>query len=156
MRFEKISKEQYRKDFGTLEGYDDLKLPSRATIGSAGYDFYAPYDFTIDPGREIKIPTGIRISLAPRCVLLLMPKSGLGTKFGMQLTNTIGVVDSDYYFSDNEGHIWACLVNGGLHGRSINIKKGQSFIQGIINTFAITEDDEVSDTRNGGFGSTTK
>ena len=136
--FEKISFDQFKKVFASIYNeaiYNDIKLPVRATSGSAGYDFFAPYDFDIDPGRDIKIPTGIRISLDNNKVLLCMPKSGLATKQGLQLMNTIGVVDSDYYHSDNEGHIWAVLCNAGLHGRTIHIKKGQAFIQGLILPF---------------------
>ena len=157
--FEKISFDQFKKDFASIYNeaiYNDIKLPVRATSGSAGYDFFAPYDFDIDPGRDLKVPTGIRIALDPNKVLLCTPKSGLGTKQGLQLMNTVGVVDSDYNRADNEGHIWAVLYNGGLHGKAIHIKKGQAFIQGLILPFYTTFDDEVSDKRSGGFGSTQK
>ena len=49
--------------------YDQIKLPKRATSGSAGYDFFAPVDFTLNPGETIKIPTGIRVWMEPEWVL---------------------------------------------------------------------------------------
>lgn len=157
--FDKISYEQFKKDFPQVYGeniYNDIKLPCRATTGSAGYDFFAPYDFDIDPGRDLKVPTGIRIYLDKTQFLMCVPKSGLGAKFGLQLMNTVGIVDSDYYYSDNEGHIFAVLCNAGTHGRTIHINKGQAFIQGIILPFNTVCNDKVTEKRNGGFGSTEK
>lgn len=152
-KFEAISAEQFKEDF-TKGIYDDIKLPTRATSGSAGYDFYAPYDFIIYPDESIIIPTGIRVKIDPDWVLLLMPKSGLGFKYNLHLSNTLGVIDSDYYYSDNEGHIKAKLINGS--DRPLEIKKGQGFMQGIFIPYGITEDDDADGIRNGGFGSTEK
>lgn len=104
----------YNKDFSeeSIQAmYDDLKLPRRATKGSAGYDFYAPFGFTLKPGETIKIPTGIRCEMNPAWVLMIYPRSGLGFKYRLQLNNTVGVIDSDYFYSDNEGHIFLKLTN---------------------------------------------
>ena len=103
-KFEKVSFEQYAKDF-ELEGnvqeiYDAIKLPKRATKYPAGYDFYAPITITLQPNETIKIPTGIRVQMEDEFVLILCPRSGLGFKFRLQLNNTIGVIDSDYYYGD--------------------------------------------------------
>ena len=87
--------------------YEDIKLPLRATKYSAGYDFYAPFDFTLKPGETIKIPTGIRAKMREDYALFLLPRSGLGFKYRLQLNNTIGLIDADYFYSDNEGHIFA-------------------------------------------------
>lgn len=137
------------------EIYDLIKLPKRATVGSAGYDFFTPYTFTLKPGETIKIPTGIRVKMENNWVLQLYPRSGLGFKFRLQLNNTVGIIDSDYYFSDNEGHIFVKLTNDSNEGKEVTVEEGTGFIQGIFMEYGITVDDEVSESRNGGFGSTT-
>lgn len=161
-RFEKVSFEQFmaayeNKDAACVqEMYDNLKLPKRATTGSAGYDFFCPEDLTIAPGETIKIPTGIRAWIEDGWVLKLYPRSGLGFKYRLQLNNTVGIIDSDYYNSDNEGHIFAKITNDTNENKTISLKKGEGFMQGIFIEYGITVDDEVSELRNGGFGSTTQ
>ena len=134
--------------------YEDIKLPLRATKYSAGYDFYSPFDFTLNPGETIKIPTGIRAKMREDYALFLLPRSGLGFKYRLQLNNTIGLIDADYFYSDNEGHIFAKITNDSNEGKVISVKKGEAFIQGVFLSYGITEDDEVNSIRNGGFGST--
>ena len=164
-RFEKVSEKQFVADwmdtFGGEETvakniYEEIKLPKRATIGSAGYDFYSPLTFTLKPGETIKIPTGIRASMREDYVLMVFPRSGLGFKFRLQLNNTVGIIDSDYYYSDNEGHIFIKITNDSNEGKVLELAEGNGFAQGIFLPFGITEDDEVTEIRNGGFGSTTK
>ena len=133
-----------------------MPLPKRATKGSAGYDFFAPFDITLAPGQTIKIPTGIRAKMEDNWVLKLYPRSGLGFKFRLQLNNTVGIIDSDYYYSSNEGHIFAKITNDSNEGKTVSIKKFTGFIQGIFLEYGITYDDEVEEIRDGGFGSTTK
>ncbi|MBO5869144.1 MAG: deoxyuridine 5'-triphosphate nucleotidohydrolase [Clostridia bacterium] len=145
-KFYKVSKEQFNRD-----GYEDIKLPRRATSGSAGYDFFAPYDFTLDLGEEIVIDTGIRARIEDGWVLVILPRSGSGFKFGVRLANTAGVIDSDYFNADNEGHIKIKLVAG---SKPYSVKKGDAFAQGIFLPYGITEDDETREERHGGFGST--
>ncbi len=136
--------------------YDSLKLPERATRGSAGYDFYAPFAFSLPPGATIKIPTGIRVKMEEDWVLKLYPRSGLGFKFRLQMNNTVGIIDSDYYFSDNEGHIFVKLTNASNEGKTVEIAAGMGIVQGIFLEYGITVDDGADGVRNGGFGSTTK
>ena len=163
-KFEKVSFEQFKKDWadtfyvtdGIEKIYEDIKLPKRATAGSAGYDFYAPMAFELKPGETIKIPTGIRVKINDGWVLKLYPRSGLGFKFRVQMNNTVGIIDSDYYYSDNEGHIFAKITNDTNEGKTVEIAAGTGFMQGIFMEYGITEDDDVEDIRNGGFGSTTK
>lgn len=162
-KFSKVSLEQFQQSwvdtFGEtadLERYDAIKLPKRATVGSAGYDFYSPLDFSLAPGETIKIPTGIRAEIAEGWVLMLFPRSGLGFKYRMQLNNTVGIIDSDYFYSDNEGHIFIKITNDSNEGKTVAVEAGQGFAQGLFMPFGITEDDEVSAVRNGGFGSTTR
>lgn len=163
-KFEKVSKEQFIKDWADTFGgkeeeafkvYEKLQLPKRATLGSAGYDFYSPLHFVLNPGETIKIPTGIRVRMREDYVLMCFPRSGLGFKFRLQLDNTVGIIDSDYYGSDNEGHIFIKLTNDSNTGKILEQKEGTGFAQGIFLPFGITEDDEVTKVRNGGFGSTT-
>jgi len=162
--FEKVSfcrfEEGVKNVFGDLQpemirtAYDGVKLPVRATTGSAGYDFYLPFDLELAPGESAKIPTGIRARMEQGWVLLLFPRSGLGFKYRLQLNNTVGVIDSDYYGSDNEGHIFAAITNDTNTGRVLSLKAGDAFMQGVFVPFGITESDCAEARRNGGFGST--
>ena len=159
--FKKVSKTQFISDFEDTfntdgnEAYENLKLPVRATAGSAGYDFYSPIDFTLNPNETIKIPTGIRSKIENGWVLMIYPRSGLGFKFRLQLNNTVGVIDSDYYNSDNEGHIMIKITNCSNEGKTVTVKAGEAFAQGVFAPFGITYDDCADGERNGGFGSTT-
>jgi dUTP pyrophosphatase len=89
-------------------------------------------------------------------VLKLYPRSSLGFKYRLQLDNTVGIIDSDYYFSDNEGHIMSKITNDGHSGKEVELKAGTGFMQGIFVEFGVTFDDDAQEARNGGFGSTTK
>ena len=161
-KFEKVSYEQFKSGFDNVdekiikEYYDGIKLPKRATKGSAGYDFFAPFDIVLAPGETIKVPTGIRCEMELNYVLKLYPRSGLGFKYRLQLNNTVGIIDSDYYYSDNEGHIFAKITNDSNENKTVSIAKGTGFMQGIFVEYGITIDDDATETRNGGFGSTTK
>ena len=153
--FEFISEEQQKKDFGRV--ISDLRLPERATKGSAGYDFYAPFDIKLDAGESISVPTGIRSYMQKGEVLKVYPRSGLGFKHFARLANTVGIIDEDYYFSDNEGHIFIKLRNEKMKD-SLFIKKGEAFAQGIFSLFLLSDSDDLSKgkIRNGGFGSSNK
>ena len=164
-KFHKVSKERFTADWidtfvqsqeEAEKVYESIRLPKRATAGSAGYDFFAPAEFTLKPGETVKIPTGIRVEMQPEWVLKCYPRSGLGFKYRLQLNNTVGIIDSDYFYSDNEGHIFAKITNDSNEGKVISVKKGEAFIQGVFLSYGITEDDEVNSIRNGGFGSTSK
>lgn len=165
-QFEKVSRERFIKDFkDTFPNYQDdeiemiyenIKLPKRATAGSAGYDFYAPVTINLNPGQMCKIPTGIRVKIEDGWVLKIYPRSGLGFKYRLQLNNTVGIIDSDYYDSDNEGHIFAKLTNDTKEAKTLQIENGKGFMQGIFIEYGITFDDDANEIRNGGFGSTTK
>ena len=167
-KFEKVSYEQFEKawkdsfskpsmitDKTIKDAYYPIELPQRATKGSAGYDFYSPLSFVLEPGETIKIPTGIRCGMNNDWVLMLFPRSGLGFKYRIRLENTVGIIDSDYFYSDNEGHIFAKLTNDSKEGKIVEIAAGTGFMQGIFVEYGITVDDDVTDVRNGGFGSTT-
>ncbi len=136
--------------------YESLSLPKRATSGSAGYDFFAPFAFSLPPGATIKIPTGIRAKMDENWVLKIYPRSGLGFKFRLQMNNTVGIIDSDYFNSDNEGHIFLKLTNDSNEGKTVEVAAGTGLVQGIFLEYGITVDDDADGVRNGGFGSTTK
>lgn len=165
-QFEKVSKDQFIKDWiDTFEStikedaekiYEQIALPRRATTGSAGYDFYSPVSFTLAPGETVKIPTGVRVRIDENWVLKCYPRSGLGFKFRLQLNNTVGIIDSDYYYSDNEGHIFSKITNDSNEGKTVQLEAGDGFMQGIFIEYGITVDDDVTEKRNGGFGSTSR
>lgn len=136
--------------------YESIKLPCRATTGSAGYDFFTPIDITLNPKENILIPTGVRVKIEEGWFLGIMPKSGLGFKFRLQMDNTIGIIDSDYYYSDNEGHIFIKLTNDSNQNKTITVKAGASICQGIFIPYGLTISDCVTEKRNGGLGSTSK
>ena len=160
MRFEKVSYNQYAstsdkpKDDLLLDEYDSIRIPRRATVGSAGYDFFAPWTFVLAPGQTVKIPSGIRVLLDDDKVLQCYPRSGLGFKYRLQLDNCVGIIDSDYSNSDNEGHIFFKLTNDSRDGKVVTIHRGEAFAQGIITQYFTTDNDNASGIRNGGFGST--
>ena len=163
-KFEKVSFGQFCEGWNNCFGetaeaeikmiYDQIKLPQRATTGSAGYDFYSTLDFELAPNQTIMIPTGIRAEIDDGWVLCIYPRSGLGFKYRLQLNNTVGIIDSDYYGSDNEGHIFVKLTNDTNMDKTVSLKRGDGFAQGIFMPFGITVDDAAGGKRNGGFGST--
>ena len=158
MRFDKVTYEQYAKSIGgdvdLHDEYNSIKIPQRATTGSAGYDFYSPFSFSLKPQETIKIPTGIKVILDSDKFLAIYPRSSLGFKYRLQLDNSVGIVDSDYSGSDNEGHIFIKITNDGREGKTISINQGEAFAQGIITQYFLTDDDNTNGVRNGGFGST--
>lgn len=163
-KFDKVSLEQFKSDWIKTFGnkseqiitsiYNNIKLPKRATVGSAGYDFFSPINFILRPGDSIKIPTGIKCKMEHGWVLQCYPRSGLGFKYRLQLDNTVGIIDSDYFYSDNEGHIFLKITNDTNDEKIVQVKSDDGIAQGILVEYGITYDDEVNGIRNGGFGST--
>lgn len=157
IKFEKVSRGSFRvPGCSVLQNakiYKEIKIPVRATEGSAGYDFYSPVSFKLTKENPIiEIPTGIRVSMPQNVALLIVPRSGMGWKTGVHLTNTVGVIDSDYYDANNEGHIQIKLERG---FEDIEIKAGDRIAQGLFIPVFFAEGDTVSKKkRSGGFGST--
>ena len=154
--FYAVSREQLESDWPEALGAapESIRLPRRATRGSAGYDFYAPAGFELKPGESILRPTGVRARMDEGWVLLMFPRSGLGFKYRLQLNNTVGVIDSDYYEAKNEGHIMLKLTNDSRDGRTLRIGAGDAVAQGVFVPYGITKDDGADAQREGGFGST--
>ena len=153
-KFTHVSEAQYAE---AMQGQaclplNEIALPKRATAGSAGYDFVSPVEVTVEPGETALIPTGIRAEMDPGGVLLLFPRSSLGFKYSLRLANTVGVIDSDYAFAKNEGHIMVKLRNP--LSVPVTIGRGDRFCQGIFLPYGTAEEDEVTAGRVGGFGST--
>ena len=113
-----------------------------------------PFTFEMRPGETMKIPTGIRVKIDEGWWLGCLPRSGLGFKFRMQFDNTMGVIDSDYYFSDNEGHIFAKITNDSKSQKIVHVEAGNGFMQAIFIPYGITYSDDATGVRNGGMGST--
>ena len=146
--FEKISYEQFKKEVKDDKNlYEEYKLPKRSTKYSAGYDFYAIQDFTINPGEIKKIPTGYRAKFMNDEVLFIIIRSSMGFKYNIRLTNQVGVIDADYFSNpENNGHIYVALKNEG--DKVLNIKKGEAYVQGIFMKY-LTCGDEVNNERMG-------
>lgn len=165
-KFEKVSLEQFVHSVKDLLPslneeeikviYEQIKLPKRATKLSAGYDFYSYSKLVLKPNQTLKVPTGIRCKMDEDYVLFLAPRSSLGFKYRLQLDNTIGVIDSDYYNAKNEGHIFIKITNDTKEEKEVLINEFEAFAQGIFLQYGITVDDEVEEERIGGFGSTNK
>ena len=152
-QFFKVSEKEFNKSENAGD-YAEIILPKRATSGSAGYDFFAPKDFSLAPGETAKIATGIRVKIDEGWVLKIYPRSSLGFKYRLLLDNTVGIIDSDYYNADNEGHIFIKMTNCG--NKDLSVEKGKAFAQGVFVEYGITVDDECDAERTGGFGSTDK
>ncbi len=176
-KFEKVSFEQFKKDWEeqTAEQpvgliyhltthsedlikniYDNIILPKRGTELSAGYDFFAPADIIIPLGSSFMIPTGIKCSIQTGWFLDLNPRSGQGFRYGLHLANTRGIIDADYYNNtNNEGHIMVKLVNDScISKEDVYIPEGKAFCQGIFTIHGLTYNDDITEKRTGGFGST--
>lgn len=140
------------------KGYENrIKMPRRATPGSAGYDLYADEKIVIMPRSSVVIDTHLKVDIDYGWFLMIVPRSGLGFKYGISLANTIGIIDSDYFSEEpGKGVIKAKLVNP--MDAAVEIQKGNAFAQAIFVPFGITEDDvPVEGSRDGnGFGSTDK
>jgi len=152
-KFEKVSPQQFLQ-YGDEQTYNDIKLPKRATIASAGYDFFAPTEICLGVGETVTVATGVRALMPSDWCLMIFPRSGLGFKYRLKLNNTVGIIDADYAQSDNEGHIFVRLTNEG--NKALTIERGTAFAQGIFVHYLLTEDDDATEQRNGGLGSTTK
>lgn len=151
IKFEKVSCEIFLP-VGTAEAYQNIKLPKRATAQSAGYDFFAPTAMDIAPNQTVTVATGVRALMPADVCLMIVPRSGLGFKYKLRLNNTIGIIDADYSDSDNEGHIFVRMTNES--DKPLHIGAGEAFAQGIFVHYLLADDDDVTEKRNGGLGST--
>ena len=170
MYFEKVSFEQWCKDVPLLnvpkiklkEWYENIIMPTQGSMYSMGIDFFMPYSVTILPHNKVKIPTGIRwvceewndhdVDNDREYGMLIVPRSSTGTKLGLRLANTVGVIDADYCDSDNEGHIMLIFEN--TTDKIVELPQGKAVAQGIITNYIIPIASSNFAKRNVGFGST--
>ena len=152
--FEKISFEQFKKDISDdLELYNSYDIPKRSTKNSAGYDFESLIDFTLHKGESKLIPLGIKACMNSDEVLFIAVRSSQGFKYNVRMCNQLGVIDSDYYNSDNEGHIFIKLVNEGE--KDYVVSKKDRICQGIfVKYLTVDNEDKINKERKSGIGST--
>ena len=135
------------RKFRRLNQCVETELPRRATKYSAGYDIYAAVSAEIKPGEKYVIPTNTAVEMDEDDVLLIFPRSSYSIKFGLELVNSVGVIDADY-----KDQIFICYRNTG--DEPFFIKRGDRIAQGVFVKFLKTDDDNASGDRNGGVGST--
>lgn len=149
--------EEVKENFLKFPGVE-TKMPERADIHSAGYDFFSKEDVTILPGESHMFWTDVKATMFYDNVLNMYTRSGNGVKRGIILMNNVGVVDAGYYNNEtNDGNIGVCLKNTG--DAPFEVKIGDRIAQGIFCHYLITDDDKFLGTtnsakRSGGFGST--
>lgn len=162
--FRKVSEEQFVGDCSNAFGddnildirkkYKEINLPKRSTRFSAGHDICTPFDVKLYPGEKLMIPTGIRCEMSEEYVMLIFPRSSLGIKKGMTISNTVPVVDADYFFADNEGHIFISIKNNG--NDVLELRSGEKIVQAVFVPFGVADEEEITTERTGGIGSTGK
>ncbi|RKW00845.1 MAG: dUTP diphosphatase [Streptococcus sp.] len=142
------------RGFELVKGETNLDLlPKRSTQHSAGYDFVAAETITIDPGAIKLVPTNVKAYMQEGEVLYLYDRSSNPRKRGIVLSNSVGVIDKDYYGNpDNDGNIHAQFTN--ITNDVVTIEKGTAMMQGVFMPFLLADDDDASGVRVGGFGST--
>ena len=94
-RFEIIDRDDFIRDIPN-GNYDDVVLPKRGTISSAGYDFYSVISVTLKPWERKVIPTGIRVMMNNNEFLGIFIRSSLGFKYNVRMCNQVGIIDADY------------------------------------------------------------
>lgn len=148
-----------KRGFEIAKGFENsnINLPKRSTKNSAGYDVEAAEDCIIPAfklgQKPTLVKTGIKAYMEPDEVLILANRSSNPGKKGLILSNSIGVVDSDYYGNpDNDGHIMFAFYN--FKEEDIEIKKGERIGQAIFQKYLVADDDTSEGERTGGFGST--
>ena len=149
------------RGFEIAKGFEkwNINLPVRKTKCSAGYDIEAAEDTVIPSFKKGMKPTlvktGLKAYMGEDEVLILANRSSNPGKKGLILSNSVGVIDSDYYGNpDNDGHIMFAFYN--IKDEDIEIKKGDAIGQAIFQKFLVTDDDIATGERKGGFGSTSK
>lgn len=135
------------RKFRRLNQCIETEVPRRATKYSAGYDIHSAVSAEIKPGEKYVIPTNTAVEMGEDDVLLIFPRSSYSIKFGLELVNSVGVIDADY-----KDQIFICYRNTG--DEPFFIKRGDRIAQGVFVKFFKTDDDSASGERRGGVGST--
>ena len=149
------------RGFEIAKGFEKegINLPERKTKNSAGYDIEAAEDCIIPSFKLGQAPTliktGLKAYMPDDEYLMLCNRSSNPKKKGLILSNSVGVIDKDYYGNpDNDGHIMFAFYN--IKDEDITIKKGEAIGQAVFQKYLVTDDDNASGERVGGFGSTSK
>lgn len=129
-----------------------IKLPTRATKTSAGYDFYSPVEATIQPKSKVLIWTDVKAYMQEGEVLILDVRSSIGIKKSLMLANTLGIIDHDYFSNtNNDGNIGICLYN--MSDEPVYIEQFERIAQGIFIPFLVSDNGNTNEERQGGIGS---
>ncbi|XMB87487.1 dUTP diphosphatase [Mycoplasmatota bacterium WC44] len=144
------------RGFEIAKGYENnnINLPKRSTMKSAGYDLSLAEDLVIEAGKIGLGVTGIKAYMQDDEVLMLFARSSLPRKYQLILPNGVGIIDADYYGNaSNDGLIHVQLMN--LGDEKVILKKGERVAQGIFRKFLTVDgEEEITTERTGGFGST--
>ena len=147
MRYFEVVSDKFRKNPGM-----EIKLPTRGSKNSAGYDFYSPVDAVIQPNEMVMIWTDVKASMYYDNALIIIPRSSMG-KHPIMISNTVGLIDSDYYGNEStDGNIGFRLFNLGT--TPYEIKAGDRIGQGVFIKYGTVKGDNTITDRKGGFGST--
>ena len=169
MRFERVEYESFSKDMrkwlpvmkDARDSYlakilNVVTMPRRETKGSAGYDFRLPIPVTIPSGGKVVVPSGIRAVFREDEMdtwhLQVYVRSSTGIREETDIPNGTGIIDADYYLSENGGDILLALKNNSDH--TVMFGQGERVCQGIFMIHGLTEDDDANGYRTGGVGST--
>lgn len=167
MHFEKVNYKAFEHDMmqykpmvfldGTArEAYDKIELPERKTKYSCGYDVRTPVTIRIAPGCSVVVPTGIKVVMSEdemeTWCLKLYARSGIGIKDKVVITNSVGLIDGDFQFSDNDGDMLIALTN--MSGETKRYDAGTRICQAVFEIYGKTSNDKASGKRSGGVGST--
>ena len=131
-------------------------LPRYQTSDAAAMDMAAflpeEGEITLQPGEWKLIPTGLCMAIPSGFGGFLLGRSGLAAKFGVSLTNSVGLIDADY-----RGEVKVNLIN---HGKEpFVIRDGDRIAQFLlmgVPKVDVTVCDTLDNTARGtgGFGST--
>lgn len=131
-----------------------VTLPKRSTTGSAGYDFFAPYRFVVEPKETLIVKTWVKAHVPKGEFLKIVGRSSFGVKRHLDVACS-GIIDSDYFGNvKNDGNIEVAFYNRGTEPQ--HIEAGDRICQGIFIPYMLTDDDEATGDRVGGVGSTGK
>lgn len=143
------------REFLVCRGFEDkdISLPKRSTAYSAGYDFESCEDVDIKPNDIVLVKTGVKAIFAKDEVLKIYARSSLAIKYKLMLSNSVGIIDSDYANNPkNDGHIMIPLFN--MSNKTVHISKHERVAQGIFEKYLLVDSDCTTSKREGGFGST--
>lgn len=132
-----------------------FQLPTKSREQSGAYDLYMPEAGYASGNAVTEVPLGFAAAIPPGYVGLILPRSGVGARNGLELNNTCGVIDADY-----RGE-WKAFLRCKSTYESINWNTGERLLQVLfvpVGSFEFNLVDTLDDTERGtgGFGSSGK